>query len=326
MSAIEWENIQKAIQNWVVAGSGLAADHVIWMRQKIPQRATNPYIELSVETIIPPSHDWVTKELNPLVFSDKTIASVDTAADQLTITAHGLTTADGPVRFTSTASMPGGLEEDTDYWVVVDTVDKIRLASTYVHTGGNNVARGLGSSPNPITTIDITSAGSGTIKLVKTSTTVRAGSEIKRTANGWRTVTVRAQVFSGEGTGIQPMKIAHDVIASLPLHIDELDAAGVGMSGFDVVEIEGGIKATDRHDGGLLEPRAIVDLSVFVSSQVVGYLASVDRVQVTSTATLADGNTVAIGVQWIDAASLAAAATIIHRPSLGGHFGGHFGA
>lgn len=53
------------------------------------------------------------------------------AADTLTITAHGLSTGDGPVQVsTSAADLPSGLTALTDYWVIKVDADTLQLATS----------------------------------------------------------------------------------------------------------------------------------------------------------------------------------------------------
>lgn len=46
MSAASWNTIERALQAWVVEGSGLAGDHVVWNDLKLAQ-PTKPYISLA---------------------------------------------------------------------------------------------------------------------------------------------------------------------------------------------------------------------------------------------------------------------------------------
>ncbi len=293
-TAIQWQQIQSAIKAWVVGGSRLATDHVIWADLKGPRPST-PYIELALTTIVNPAHDWTSKAPNPLVFADKIISSVDTGANKLVSAAHDLVTGDGPVRISQTGgALPSPLMPATDYWIIAVDGGNLRLAATYDDTGGNDP-----TMLNAITPIVLTTTGSGTIKISKTSDTVRAGQELKRSALGVRMLVLMIEVFGPEGSGLLPMAIAHDVIASMPFYVDALDAAGVGTSDVGVPEIEGDIRSVGGKLGGIEEPRAQVELFVFVSSQLDGTLARVDRVNVTSRAELDDGTLEDLGSTWM---------------------------
>lgn len=55
---------------------------------------------------------------------------VSVADDEMTRTDHGLGDADGPFRLVSYGVLPGGLEEDTDYYVIVVDDDTFQLAAS----------------------------------------------------------------------------------------------------------------------------------------------------------------------------------------------------
>lgn len=284
--------IQKAIKDWVVGGSGLSADHVIWEKLKGPS-PSRPYIELAISMVSPPSHDWVTKSPNPLVFAAKTISAVNATANTMTSTAHDLVTGDGPVRVTG-SDLPAPIAIDTDYWVIVLDANRVKLATTYEDTGGNDP-----TMTNPITAIDLTTTGSGSIQIVRTADSVRAGKELKRTVNGFRVLTLEVEVFGVEGSGLAVMSIASDVMTSLPLFVDDLDIAGVGVEDVGVTQIDGAIRAIDGRLGGMSEPRAMFEVALFVSAQLETTHARVDRVHVTSTAVFGDGSTADVASAWM---------------------------
>src|SRR5262245_19452256 len=70
----------------------------------------------------------------PLIVDDDDIEVVDIDIDALTLTAHGLQTGDGPIQFTTTDTLPAGLLETTDYWIVRRDDDQIKLASSLENT------------------------------------------------------------------------------------------------------------------------------------------------------------------------------------------------
>lgn len=278
MSGINWPAIKKAIQNWVVRGSGLPADRVLWTYEKAG-RPPAPHIMLSVSSIRMLGHDFTTYEDSPLVFAPLAVASVDAAGNRLAIATHGLVTGDGPVRVSSTGTLPAPLAPGVDYWVVAPDAGHVQLATTYEHTGGNNVARGLGTTPNPVTVIDLTSIGSGTITLLATAETIRAGQELVARAQGQREATIGMQCFAPEGAGIQAVQILSDVLASLQLNVTALDNAGVGVSDFGEASAQGGVRLVEGHRGSILEPRAVCDLTVYLTSDIVGVETTVESVQ-----------------------------------------------
>lgn len=61
MSAIAWQQIEDAIHAWVVNGSGLAADRVVWAGQNQPERAV-PFITIRVSSIRRRGNDWTNVE------------------------------------------------------------------------------------------------------------------------------------------------------------------------------------------------------------------------------------------------------------------------
>lgn len=50
--------------------------------------------------------------------------------DNLDATAHGLLTGDGPLRLSSSGTLPAGLDDETDYWVIKIGANEIRLATS----------------------------------------------------------------------------------------------------------------------------------------------------------------------------------------------------
>lgn len=91
-----------------------------------------------------------------LTVDDKTCAAanVSTAANTLEITSHGYVTGDGIVFDDGGGTAPSGLTDLTVYYVIRDSADLIRLASSYASALSN-------------TGIDITTAGTGTFTLHK---------------------------------------------------------------------------------------------------------------------------------------------------------------
>lgn len=61
--SISWKTVEDALHNWVVVGSGLDTQHVIWSRQSAP-RPTPPYIAMSIANISQVGQDWIKVEDN----------------------------------------------------------------------------------------------------------------------------------------------------------------------------------------------------------------------------------------------------------------------
>jgi plastocyanin len=57
-------------------------------------------------------------------------AAVDDATDEITATAHGLLTGDGPVQLTTDDTEPAGIDLLTDYWVIRIDDDTLQLAAS----------------------------------------------------------------------------------------------------------------------------------------------------------------------------------------------------
>lgn len=269
-----------AVQAWVKAGSGLGDDRVLWSLRGAPRpSADQPWIELNIEESRPVCHDWTTKQLNVLTFPDQTVTLVDFAGDALTVPNHPFVTADGPVQIQA-PTPPSPLQLLTSYWLVVLDANRVQIADSYEHTGGNNVARGLGSTPNPVTVVDLLDAGVGPIKIVQTPTSMRAGQEILRTAQGMREVHLQLQGFGPLRSGHLVMSLMSDVMQALPLHLDDLDLAGAGVSDLGTSYVQGSVRSTPGNRGELLEPRATVDMVLYVASSLSDFTTFIQTVQV----------------------------------------------
>ena len=75
-------------------------------------------------------------------------SDIDATTDTFTRNNHGLDTGTGPVRVTTTDSLPAGLELGTDYWVIRDDADVLRLAASVAEAMSENA-------------VDITDVGAG---------------------------------------------------------------------------------------------------------------------------------------------------------------------
>lgn len=112
--------------------------------------------------------DLIAADTAPLVIADDVVESVDDTLNTLTLTAHGLQTADGPIRLTTTGVLPAGLALLTDYWVIKDGVNTIQLTAM---RGGS--------------AINITDVGSGTHTLSDTVSTARGNLTTGRLKRVW---------------------------------------------------------------------------------------------------------------------------------------------
>jgi hypothetical protein len=55
--SIAWHTVEDALHAWAVAGTGLAAEQVIWAQQAGP-RPEGPYVSLRLITVQPLGQDW----------------------------------------------------------------------------------------------------------------------------------------------------------------------------------------------------------------------------------------------------------------------------
>lgn len=98
--------------------------------------------------------------------------TADNTTDQLTATAHGQNTGDGPGRvFTQTGTLPTGLTALTDYWFIRVDANTLRLATSQANALAN-------------TFVNFTTNGSGTLQLLiglpyTNPRTYVAGSQLK---------------------------------------------------------------------------------------------------------------------------------------------------
>jgi hypothetical protein len=116
-----------------------------------------------------------------------TISAVDNTTDQITITAHGLNTGDGPAAiFAASASgvLPAPLAAVTDYWIIKVDANTIKLATSAANANGN-------------VPINITTNGTLPLSLL-------VGLPYRRA----RTYTAGSQVFSADLDSMQDDLIA----------------------------------------------------------------------------------------------------------------------
>lgn len=253
---VDWVTIQKALQDWVVAGSGLSDGSVYWTGQDSP-RVREPAISMKIYTALDASPPWLDRETVVLSVPSRTVVP-DATLDTLTAAAHALVTGDGPVRLTTTGTIPGGLQLLKDYWVVVIDASTLKLSATFNGTGGNFVG-------NPITTVDITSAGTGTLTLSGNGQTVRAGQEILYVARSMERMTLNLECHTSAAVGMgMAMAVLHNVKARRPLLSQQaiLLAANIGVESVEHVRAVHGIR-----NAVMFEPRAIMQVHLSVPSE-----------------------------------------------------------
>lgn len=87
--------------------------------------------------------------LHDLAFASVDVDSINTAANTLTVTGHGLSTGDGPLNISSAGTLAGGFDAAVGYYVIKVDASTLRLATT-------REAAFAGTS------VDILDAGTGT--------------------------------------------------------------------------------------------------------------------------------------------------------------------
>lgn len=97
---------------------------------------------------------------HPLVFADVALDSVTHGTETLNEAAHTFFTGDGPVRLTTSNTLPTGLALATDYWLIKTGAGTLQVAET--------LEDALAGTPVPFT-----DAGVGVHTIVDTATTER---------------------------------------------------------------------------------------------------------------------------------------------------------
>lgn len=263
--AVDWSTIMAAIHTWAVAGTGIAATSAVWDFFDPP--ATRPYLSMNISDVAGLGHDWVTYGDNPLVFEDVPVTpnSLTNRFDSL---AHGLKTGDGPVEFQTVGTLPTPLALSTPYWVRRVDDDHLRVSETFEDAMGG-------------TFITITDDGSGDdVFVVATPDSERQGQELTATAEGLREMTLSLQYFGAEKSGIDPVKALTNLIASIPLHLYDLDQAGVGISDVGSTSNQGAVKSIPGRRGSILEPRATAEISFYVSSSLTAFQTYIQTIDI----------------------------------------------
>jgi hypothetical protein len=255
--------IQKALQNWVVACTGLAADHVIWAGQQ-GFRPTQPAIVMKLQALDDDGLPWIDRENNYITFDDIEITDIDT--DTFTATAHGRLTGDGPVQLEGD-DLPLNAEEDVNYWIIKDSADTFRLATSYVDAI-NGVPLTLGDT------------GSGDMFLVDTDTTTQTGGEIKVLSRSLMKAMLTLQCYTNIGTGIDMATATLWRVNAkrlLPTPLAILEDANIGVIQFGRVLSIGGTQ-----DLVFFEPRAVVDIMIHFTSEETENISSIERTEITN--------------------------------------------
>lgn len=142
-----------AIVSKEVMGNGYTRQSITFDTSGIAYNSTSQIAELASSSSVSftasggaIAYDGIAVWRNNKSFAARTVSGVNTSTNRLTVTAHGLSDTD-PVAVTATVSVPGGLLEDTLYYV--NSVD------------ANTIE--LYEDADLIAIADITDSGSGTI-------------------------------------------------------------------------------------------------------------------------------------------------------------------
>lgn len=82
-----------------------------------------------------------------IALADDDVDTVDATDNELDIASHAYVTGDGPIRLSTTDTLPSGLAEDTDYWIIVVSSGAISLAESFERAMNNQeIDFGAGSA------------------------------------------------------------------------------------------------------------------------------------------------------------------------------------
>lgn len=267
----DWAAVGSALHRWVVAGSRLPREKVVYGRQDAPRPAT-PAITMWISNIAA-SRQWLQEEDNPLVFAPKTVVGVEPETDTLLVPGHGLQTGDGPVQLSSTDTVPTGVVAGRDYWVIVQDVDRLQIATTFASALGDPEAG------KAVSAVDLRDEGSGSITLACTSATRRAGEELVAIRRGYQRVSLQLRCHSADGTGANSATAILERVRSrsrLPSQIAILDTQEIGLLGVDHVSALLGTR-----DAALFEPRASVIAHFNIRTQELEFETIIEAVEIT---------------------------------------------
>lgn len=229
-------------------------------------RQPAPAISLKFASVDTMGDPWLITEPNPLVF-DPLGFTADASADTMTRTAHGLRTGDGPVRVTSTGTLPGGLAVDVNYWVVRISDDVFKLARRFI-----DAMTGV--------TIDLTTAGVDIHVLSSTASTVRAGQELSYTALGMYRAIVTLESYSLKGVGQQAALALLQRVRTRtvwPSQRELLRQNGVGYLDATKARWVRGVR-----DATLFEPRAMMDVHFAFTAREAEFGTIIERAEITN--------------------------------------------
>lgn len=260
--ATDWDAITNAMHAWVVAGSGLSDQKVVWGQQDAP-RPEYPAITLRIANISELGAMGLVYEPNPLVFADKTVTAIDVVANTFTVPAHALITADGPISVDSLGVLPGGVVVDLDYWVIVVDANTLKLATSFA-----NARAGVA--------VDVLSTGVGSVVLSSTPSSLRAGEELKAVSRGLVRATLELRAHGEPVIGntmavalLQRVRTRRELLSQQAI----LEVADVVCQNVERVRAIQGSR-----DDVLFEPRAYLDCHLTFTVEEHEYVTIIARV------------------------------------------------
>lgn len=266
MSAINWTAIQTALVTWFTTATGLT-DRV-YMAGQNPTRppGDGACIALRFFAIQTIGHDWSNHEVARFTFADKEIE--DITGNEITITAHGFKTGDGPVNVETDDTLPAGIASDeTPVWIIRTGADTFKLATSFLNAIN-------------LSELALVDAGVGTHTVVDNDETLRAGAELTHYARGQRRITLQVTCFPPKVAtdGTEAYAYLSDAVghASLPARRSALRAAGIGLGNMGTIQQLDGVVNSTR-----FEPRAMLTLIMFVKSEITATGTIIETVNVT---------------------------------------------
>lgn len=263
--AVDVDTVERALHAWVTSTSGIPGNRVIWS-DRGSDRPDTQWISLKLSFGTADGIGWASTEDNPLTFVPLNVSAVDTVGATLTSAGHARVTGDGPVQFVGT--LPSGLTVATDYWLVAPDADHLQIAADYLDAIADvPVVIALGAGAVLPFTINAT------------ADTVRVGEETRQVVHSYYSATLSVQCYGGPATGgFKPNSVLQTVSASsvLPSIRNALEAGGCGIVGTGPVHDVGAVINTATY-----EPRAAMDVTLWVSSSVFEFAGRIDSVEAT---------------------------------------------
>lgn len=131
--------------------------------------------------------------------------------------------------------------------------------------------------PAPYITLALTDlAGVGHDRVLKDDAPdPEPGEEVRLRAVGHRTARLSMQCFAADGSATSALSTLADVIGAIEIYADALDVAGVGIG--DVTPVQ----SLEGRRGGILEPRAVCDVTIHLGSEVEARTTYVETIDLT---------------------------------------------